>query len=190
MVAISCYGSQKTKVNVHTMGTNCCWRRIHEFPCGVPIGKSGKFVCGTINSPFFIVSLDLKNESYHEILQPGYGDVDVGFLTLGELRDSLCIFAHAKSFIDVCLMKEYGKKESWNKLFTIPLVEDHLGYYPCTKVAYIYGHEQVLLVSKSYYLKLVVYDSKSHTFKFPKIENINDGMVPTAYVESLITTCS
>lgn len=158
---------EKTKVNVHTMGTNCCWRRIHEFPYGVPIGKSAKFVCGIINwvvskdgnemnSPFFIVSLDLKNESYHEILQPGYGDVDVGFLTLGEFRDSLCIFAHAKSFIDVWLMKEYEKKESWNKLFTIPLIEDHLGYYPCTKVAYIYGHEQVLLVSKSYYLKLVV----------------------------------
>ncbi|CAJ2638486.1 F-box/kelch-repeat protein [Trifolium pratense] len=201
VVAISCYDSGKTKVNVHTMGTNC-WRRIQEFPSGVvPVGESGKFVGGTVNwlasengvelnsSSLCIVSLDLGNESYQKILQPDYGDVNVVSLTLGELRDCLCIFARGKSFVDVWLMKEYGKKESWNKLFTIPFIED-IG---CSKVAYIYEDEQVLLVSRAKDMlkpKLVVYDSKRDTFKLPEIENINNWMVPTVYVESLITTCS
>ncbi|GAU24894.1 hypothetical protein TSUD_116180 [Trifolium subterraneum] len=201
VVAIFCYEDGKSKVNVHTMGTNC-WRKIQEFPCGVvPVGESGKFINGTVNwlasengvelnsSSLCIVSLDLGNESYQKISQPDYGDVNVLSLTLGELRDCLCICAHGKSFVDIWLMKEYGKKESWNKLFTIPFIED-IG---CSKVAYIYEDEQVLLVSKAKDMlkpKLAVYDSKRDTFKLPEIANINNRMVPTVYVESLITTCS
>jgi hypothetical protein len=91
-------------------------------------------------------------------------------------------------------MKEYGNNESWNKLLTIPFIEDFVGLYTTfTKVVYIYEDEQVLLVSRAkdtLKLKLVVYDSKSDTFKLPEIENINNRMLSTVYVESLITTCS
>ncbi|MCI09270.1 F-box/kelch-repeat protein, partial [Trifolium medium] len=48
MVTISVYDDPKTEVNVHTLGTNC-WRRIQEFPCGVPVCESGKFVGGALN---------------------------------------------------------------------------------------------------------------------------------------------
>jgi F-box interacting protein len=204
VVAIFCYDSGKTKVNVHTMGTNC-WRKIQEFPFGVPVGESGKFVGGTVNwlvcengirlnSSLSIVSLDLGNESYQKILQPDYGDESVFSLTLGELRDCLCIFAYGKSSVNVWIMKKYGNNESWNKLLTIPFIEDFVGLYTTfTKVVYIYEDEQVLLVSTAkdtLKLKLVVYDSKSDTFKLPEIENINNRMLSTVYVESLITTCS
>ncbi|KEH32817.1 putative F-box associated interaction domain-containing protein [Medicago truncatula] len=198
---------KKTKVVVHTLGTNC-WRRIKMFPCasGVPVGESsGTFVSGAINwvtskdgsefnSLFFVVSLNLANESYQEIFQPDYGDLNVVCLTLGVLRDCLCIFAHGELFIDVWIMKEYGKEESWSKLFTIPFANaEDLGLYPCNKATYIYEDEQVLLVSRAKYIskpKLVVYDSKRDTFKLLNIKNIEKRMVPTVYVESLITTCS
>jgi len=43
-------------------------------------------------SPCFIVSFDLGNESYQEIFQPDYGEVgEDNFLTLGVLRDCLSI---------------------------------------------------------------------------------------------------
>jgi F-box interacting protein len=146
------------------------------------------------NSSLSIVSLDLGNESYQKILQPDYGDESVFSLTLGELRDCLCIFAYGKSSVNVWIMKEYGNNESWNKLLTIPFIEDFVGLYTTfTKVVYIYEDEQVLLVSRAkdtLKLKLVVYDSKSDTFKLPEIENINNRMLSTVYVESLITTCS
>lgn len=44
------------------------------------------------NSPCFIVSLNLGNESYQEVLQPDYREVDSSnFLTLGVLRGWLCM---------------------------------------------------------------------------------------------------
>ncbi|CAJ2638667.1 unnamed protein product [Trifolium pratense] len=193
--------SKKTEVMVHTLGTDC-WRKIRKFPCGVPVGKSaGIFIGGAINwvtskdgnefyaSSYFIVSLNMANESYQEILQPDYGELFVVGLTLGVLRDCLCIFSHGESFVDIWLMNEYGVKKSWNKLFTIPFVKD-IGLYPSNKAIYIYEDEQVLLVSSDdehrSNPKLVVYDSKSDTFKFPEIAI---RKVPTIYVESLITTC-
>jgi hypothetical protein len=48
VVAVSCYDFGKTKVNVHTLGTNF-WRRTREFPSGDPVEETGKFVGGTVN---------------------------------------------------------------------------------------------------------------------------------------------
>lgn len=42
-------------------------------------------------SPCFIVLFDLGNKSYHSILLPDYGEVDVNYSTLVVLRDCLCI---------------------------------------------------------------------------------------------------
>jgi len=103
-------------------------------------------VSGTINwlackdqtrqkSPCFIVSLNLGNESYQEVLQLDYGEVDSSnFLTLGVLRDCLCmIFDH-----DVWVMKEYENKESWTKLFTISYMRDPSKCYYFYKAVYIF----------------------------------------------------
>lgn len=66
-------------------------------------------------SPCFFVSLDLENETYQEVPKPDYGEVGDNFLTLGVLRDCLCML----SGHDVWLMKEYGIKDSWTKLYTV-----------------------------------------------------------------------
>ncbi|XP_004486107.1 F-box/kelch-repeat protein At3g23880-like [Cicer arietinum] len=202
VVAVSCYESDtngstsnrvyKTEVKVHTLGTNS-WRRIQDFPSGVPFDESGKFVNGTVNwlastdwiSSWVIVSLDLEKESYQELLQPDYGGVAVVTLTLGVLRDCLCILSHSDTFSDVWLMKEYGNKNSWTKLFRVPFMEG-VGCSPYTKALHISEDDQVLLEFDS---KLVVYNSRDGTFKTPQIQNINDWMVPEIYQESLISPC-
>ncbi|XP_058784925.1 F-box/kelch-repeat protein At3g23880-like [Vicia villosa] len=100
---------------------------IGEFPFScAPFGPSGTFVCGAINwlaskswhrkTPCLIVSFDLKNESFQEILQPDYGEVDASSLSLGVLRDCLCMIS---GYAVLWVMKEYGNKESWTKLLTI-----------------------------------------------------------------------
>ncbi|GAU16406.1 hypothetical protein TSUD_117550 [Trifolium subterraneum] len=224
VVALHCYVDEsvskgddedliKAEVMVHTLGTNC-WRKIQDFPCGrgLPTEKPSKFFAGSVhwvtskdedeynNSLFFVVSLDLPSESYQEILQPDYGEVNVFDLTLGVSRDCLCIFAHTEKYfdvwgmkekyVDVWCMKEYGKKESWSKLFSIPLTTNlHFSHH--MEVVYIYEDEQVLLMfTQVYKPELVVYDSKSQTFRHPVIENLDDRMVPIDYVESLVTPCS
>jgi F-box interacting protein len=119
----------KTKVKVHTPGTNY-WRRIKDFPPCVPFNNSGKFVSGTLNWPgldasgssFLIISLDLGNESYQEFLPPDYGGKVGHALILDVLRDCLCIFTHIDIFSEVWIMKEYGNRESWTKLFGVPFM--------------------------------------------------------------------
>jgi hypothetical protein len=130
----------------------------------------------------FIVSLDLKNESFQEILMPGdYGEV---MLTLGVMRDWLCLFCGD----DVWVMKEYGNEESWIKLFTIFLPP----HVRTSDDGFIYVKDfiedgQVLLKSRveSIGWKLIVYDSKNDTFKITEFDFFPYGMS----FESLISPC-
>ncbi|KEH33128.1 putative F-box associated interaction domain-containing protein [Medicago truncatula] len=182
----------KTKVKVHTLGTNY-WKIIPEFPFGgVPIERTGKFVSGTINwltsiefyreSPYFIVSYDLGKESYQEVLLPDCRGADAFHLRLCVLRDCLCILAGH----DVWSMKEYGNKESWTKLFTISYLHDSTTYYTCTEVIYIFEDDQVLLkVEGGWKSKLVLYNSRNGTFQFTKFDP-----TPKVCIESLISPCS
>ncbi|KAL2579985.1 hypothetical protein GLYMA_15G101700v4 [Glycine max] len=193
VVAIFCYecdGRYETQVKVLTLGTDS-WRRIQEFPSGLPFDESGKFVSGTVNwlasndsSSLIIVSLDLHKESYEEVLQPYYG-VAVVNLTLGVLRDCLCVLSHADTFLDVWLMKDYGNKESWTKLFRVPYmgISDSYLY---TKALCISEDDQVLMEFNS---ELAVYNSRNGTSKIPDIQDIYMYMTPEVYIESLISPC-
>ncbi|KAK7303218.1 hypothetical protein RJT34_14120 [Clitoria ternatea] len=199
VVAVFCYECDiggvrgyKTQVKILTLGTDS-WRRIQEFPSGVPFDESGKFVNGTVNwlassasgSSWIVVSLDLGKECYRELLQPDYGGVAVVTLTLGVLRDCLCMLSHCDTFSDVWLMKDYGNKESWTKLFSVPYMGNP-DSFPYTKALYISEDDQVLLEFQS---KLVVYNPRDGTFKIPEIQNINGWVVPEVYAESLISPC-
>jgi F-box interacting protein len=191
-------GVLKNLVKVHTLGTNS-WRTIQDFPSGLKSKNgSGEFVCGTINwltyrsgpnptSPWCIISLDLEKESYLEIMQPDYGGVTLTCLELGVLRDCLSIFFHSDTFTDIWFMKEYGNKESWIKLFRVPVVRD-LGYYPYVCALYVSEDDQVLLYSVL--SELVIYNSRDGTFKDLNVRNAYGLRSSTqVYQESLISPC-
>ncbi|GAU16392.1 hypothetical protein TSUD_117410 [Trifolium subterraneum] len=192
------------EVKVNTLGTNF-WKNIQEFPFdSLPdISSGGKFVSGTINwlastrweeGPYFIVSLNLGNESYQKVLPPDYGEVHMIALSLGVLRDCLCMI----SGLDIWIMKEYGNKESWTKLFSVSYIQDTSTLYFLTKALYTFEDGQVLLESRGdWYKKLNVYDPKIGTFRFikfqnniynPRGQNFVDG--PEICIESLISPCS
>ncbi|XP_028792393.1 F-box/kelch-repeat protein At3g23880-like [Neltuma alba] len=131
VVAIFCYnsdgrGDYKTEVSVYTLGDDS-WRMIQEFPLGIPYDEMGKFVSGTLNwvadsrsrSSLVVISLDLEKESYVELPQPDHGD-GMLTLTLGVLGDCLAILYNYGTRSDVWIMKDFGVKESWTKLFNIP----------------------------------------------------------------------
>jgi F-box interacting protein len=190
---------KKAEVKVHTLGNNF-WKNIQDFPFdGVLVERSGKFVSGTINwlasfklyrvSPCFIVSLDLKNESYQKVLLPDFGDVpDVyTWLTMSVFRDCLCVATghDVSGMKDVWVMKEYGNKESWTKLFTISNAVDPTISYAYVKLVYVFEDNQVLLkFTGNFELNLFVYNYGSGTFKFTNFQNI-----PEVCVESLISPC-
>jgi F-box interacting protein len=199
IVAVSLV-EDREEVRVHTLGTDT-WRRIPDFPYSGPFCGYGIFVGGTVNwlsldevsSLCVIVSLDLEKESYQTLSLP---DIENDPLTnlgdLGVLRDCLCVFASCDMFFDVWVMKEYGNKKSWTRLYRVPYMEDR-GLCRYTKALYISEDEQLLMDFKeleSHKLKLFVYDSKDGTLEIPEIQNIGGWMDPEVYIESLISPCS
>ncbi|GAU19601.1 hypothetical protein TSUD_304140, partial [Trifolium subterraneum] len=141
-----------------------------------------------------IVSLDLKTELYGKLSHPD--DLEKDYWDLGMFRDCLCIFASAlnqntrryNTFLDIWIMKEYGIKESWTKLYNVPYVENQ---YTSPKTVYISDDDQVLfgfydLINNNQY-QLAVYNSKNGNVKIPKIQYIDSKMNRKVYVESLIS---
>lgn len=112
----------------------------------------------------FIVSFDLGNESYQRVLLPDNEEVNAITLTLDVSRDCLCII----SGHDVWLMKEYGNKESWTKLFTVSYKQDPSLSFFLYKMIYVFEDGQVLLQMKMPFVspQLIMYDPRIGTFKF------------------------
>jgi F-box interacting protein len=194
VVTSTCFEKGNIEVSVHTLGTNY-WRRIHNIPVSGWIRESGIFVSGTINWMVFdvwnsrlttIVSLDLEKESYQILPQPDLeGNV---WTNIGMLRDCLCIFDSSNGmFFDVWIMKEYGNRESWTKLYRLPPMRNQLFYAIAayTKVLYMYEDDQMLVDYND--SGVVVYDYKNNTSNIPEIENMNRLMDPKVYIESLIS---
>lgn len=198
VVAIFCYdsgdrGEYKTEVKVYTLGANS-WRRIQEFPSGIPCDEMGKYASGTLNwmattassPPLAIISLDLGNESYVELSKP-----DCGYATasnLGVLRDCLCIISAYGTHSDLWIMKDFGVKESWTKLLSIPFWIDHPLSLLCTKERCISDGIEIL-VQQPHQSEIVFYNSKNVTFTDPEIENSDGCLDAEVYVESLISPC-
>ncbi|AES60559.1 putative F-box associated interaction domain-containing protein [Medicago truncatula] len=180
----------KTQVNIYTLDTHSLIR-INDFPSIPPNGLSeGIIVSGTVNWFAYstasgdiscvIVSLDLGKECYQEISEPNYDEKPI-YLTLGMMRDCLCIFSYSHFFTDVWLMKEYGNKESWIKFIHLPYFGDHDSHYDdihyqkiyCQKILYIFEDENdvLLVINKEFEKwKWVVCDSKNYTIKSFKIQ--------------------
>ena len=137
---------------------------------------------------YFVVSFDLRKESYQKILLPDCGEADVNLSNLGVLRDWLCmIYGH-----DVWVMKEYGNKESWTKLFTVSYMQGPGKSYTLIKAIYMFEDEQVLLEyiePGDSYKKLTVYDPRNGTFKFTNFQNKSVHALEVC-VESLISPWS
>lgn len=202
VIVVACYQHYnsykfcKTQVKVHTLGSNV-WRRIPDFPSenkGVPEGRVGKFVSGAIHwvikdqdndSSWVILSLDLGNESYQEILQPDYGvHQRLRYFSLGVCRDCLWVLAHTTTFLNIWVMKDYGNKDSWTKLFSVPFKEFSDNCY--APVLFIYEEDDQVLLD--FCGKLYVYNYKNGTVKISGIQNLAfTDFSSNVYVESLVS---
>jgi F-box interacting protein len=180
-------GYYKSELKVHTLGTDS-WKSVSVFSFdGDCIELSGEYVNGTINwlvsmdinkGQCSIASFDLGNECYQEVLLPDYFEVNA-YTHLSVFRDCLCLIYGE----DVWVMKEYGNKESWTKLFTISNMRDSLTpFYPYIKATYVFEDHQVMIESIRH--KYILYNFRNGTSKLVEFEN-----TPEICVESLISPC-
>ncbi|CAK8560452.1 unnamed protein product [Lathyrus sativus] len=186
-----------TKIKVYTLSTNS-WRNIGTLPfpfvyrhfdtlpfpfvyrhlddaCGIYVSGSINWLAYTKwHHPFCIVSFDLGTESCQRICPPG--GLEMQWLRLCVLKDCLCVVSRD----DVWVMKEYGVKESWTKLFELSnsLVQ-FVPFYILTNELYIFEDDKVWLEEK-WKKKLI----KNDTFK------VTAKTLPQICTESLISPCS
>ncbi|KEH33120.1 putative F-box domain, galactose oxidase/kelch, beta-propeller, F-box associated interaction [Medicago truncatula] len=180
--------SSKNKVSVNTLGTDY-WTRIEDIPYSDNICGQGVFVNGTVNwlasDDSNILSLDLNKESYQHLLLP---DSENDLWILHVVRDCLGLFGTGDMSLDVWIMKDYGNKESWTKLYSVPNMQDRgLEAYDAL---YISEDDQLLvdcIEIESGNDKLVLYDSKTGTLNIPEFQNNYERICPNVYIESLIS---
>ncbi|KAK8281192.1 hypothetical protein V6Z11_D09G225500 [Gossypium hirsutum] len=189
VVGVFCYPGI---VKVYSLRANC-WRRIQDFPFEVFSNEAGKHVDGTLNwavfsgqdGDFSIVSLDLAQETYKEVTQPCYGD-GVDERTLGVLDGYLCVLcSYRKLYAEVWVMKEYGKRESWTKLVSIPYLPYERSEMFLTPVSVSKSGEILL----RYGVNILLYNPKKNMFRIPMfpydvISYISQAEV---YEESLVS---
>ncbi|KAL5725859.1 hypothetical protein ACHQM5_008951 [Ranunculus cassubicifolius] len=126
-----CHMPDKNQIFLYTLNSNS-WRRLNTIPYKPRIGVASKMVLVDNNLHFFgtwtnsevrpnsklILSFDLSNEVFKEILLPNNGE---GFMDIIQSSSRLCVAFYMSNprRTDVWVMKEYGIQESWTKSFSI-----------------------------------------------------------------------
>ncbi|XVF87849.1 hypothetical protein PTKIN_Ptkin18bG0154100 [Pterospermum kingtungense] len=129
VVKINQFGKTGSEVKVFSLKRNR-WRKIQDIPCQFSFPEAnGVFAGGALHWVLtrkvqrpvenVIVALDLVAENYREVPQPEYKDK--GFhLDVGVLGGCLCAVAnYGCRRVDLWMMKDYGVKDSWSKLFSV-----------------------------------------------------------------------
>ncbi|KAK2971891.1 hypothetical protein RJ640_013716 [Escallonia rubra] len=121
------------EVKVYNVKSNS-WRRVKDFPFCQPYKHvNGLLVSGALHwvvrrdpeSKANLVSgFDLGSEEYRLILLPEFSDEDF-HKSVNELRGCLCVVCNYHFlYADIWVMKVYGVKESWTKLFSVAQPRD------------------------------------------------------------------
>ncbi|KAI8537932.1 hypothetical protein RHMOL_Rhmol09G0062600 [Rhododendron molle] len=188
-------GGVSSNVMVYTLRTDS-WRQIGGFSFGVTCNVFGNFLNGSLlwlvcvdNSgpgySYVVVSLDLEKETYGEVSQPNYGyaesSLDLELCVLESCLGMLC--RSSKNHTDVWIMKEYGKIDSWTKLFTIRDVAKPCSHTISTPLCISKNGELLILYGQH----LSVYSPKNGTFRNLVIQNANNCKQICTYVESLVS---
>ncbi|XP_058196896.1 F-box protein CPR1 [Rhododendron vialii] len=180
-------------VKVYSMKSNS-WGRIQDFPychpykwrCGVFVGSALHWIVRRMpeDTANLIAAFDLTNEDYKLVPQPEFSD-NTFHMYIAELGGCLCILCnYDPARFEVWVMKDYGVKESWIKLFSIAQPEEIRSLDFVVPVAYSKSGCEVLLVQEHY--KLVSYDLEHKTIKKINILGIPNEFDLAVCVESLV----
>ncbi|KAJ7967793.1 F-box protein [Quillaja saponaria] len=141
-------------VEVFSLKSNA-WKRAPDFPYFLYWGYQwGTYANGNlhwllseqhINILQLIVAFDISVEKYRQMPLPNISDYFL--LKLREFEGCLCLLciygAHEK--IDVWVMKQYGVKESWVKMYSLAETQLERGFDYIVPLAYSMNGEELFL---------------------------------------------
>ncbi|KAF8030255.1 hypothetical protein BT93_E2643 [Corymbia citriodora subsp. variegata] len=185
------YEPTESEVSIYSSKENA-WKRLQEMPYSlVNHRKRGVFVHGHLHwvmtqelgdSANLLVAFDFRIENFKVLDQPKHinNKLDMDVVVL---HGNLCLIINDNHMgVDVLIMKEYGLKGSWTKLFSIPQSE----------VGRPLGFVQPLAYSPNGRHVLVAQDSKNLVWYDLESEGIHrvdvDGMPSSFEAEICLRT--
>lgn len=117
--------------------------------------------------------------------KPCYGEGNFKFKPcLGVLGNDLSMFCHhLRSHADVWVMKEYGVKESWTKMFIIKYPYDPVGYSLFGPPFCMSSEGEILFKNGSVFM---IYNLKDDSMRSSKVTNCGHLVEANLYIESLV----
>ncbi|KAK4732149.1 hypothetical protein R3W88_025137 [Solanum pinnatisectum] len=148
------------------------WRTVDNCPSMERLSQSGS-----------IISIDLADRKWGEMGLPCYWKGGRGVvLSLGS--DLFFCDCDETYMVDVWLMKEYGVKDSWMKMFTIKIPQDPsvYGYLGQIRLHMASGSEILVVFGSTF----MIYNLKGDLLRSSKAINSNNWAEAEIYIESLV----
>ena len=141
------------------------WKTINSFPNDFEklcVSRNGVLVSNALHwlvtrksrsdTRGSILAFDLVTEDFNWLSLPDYGGGILCYMNLVELGGWLCVVRNFNpdkepdNLVDVWVMKEYGVKESWTKLFLVLSLSNVTDAFPYfIPVVYFKSSDQILL---------------------------------------------
>ncbi|XP_071722555.1 F-box protein CPR1-like [Rutidosis leptorrhynchoides] len=178
----------RTKVMVYSLKENA-WRKLKKgFPYPFAISLLG---CQ------MVMRFGLSTEEFDEVPLPDSLLPNENYLYLAMLGEFLCVASYCvqgPATTDIWVMKDYGIKDSWTKLFSLFLPQDRLmGSIPkVVPVAYSLNRDNILLkiitgyTGSSQSTTLVWYDLKEK--KIDMLGKLNETLPTYFYGGTIVET--
>ncbi|KAG9143951.1 hypothetical protein Leryth_022970 [Lithospermum erythrorhizon] len=181
-----------TGVKVYSL-RNDSWRKFENDHEGRICSSGGQSVGGIlhwrismIDGRYLIFAVNTVTNIYDTLAAPPTLDKQdvVAEWSLGELNGCLAVFRDYYNIrLDVWAMKEYGVKESWSKVVSIPYPVNPSGHlWPL----FVLQNAEIFLDYGPY---LMLYNSGNNSFTTCEIHSIGGlcSVAAPAYIESLVT---
>ncbi|XP_026377747.1 F-box/kelch-repeat protein At3g06240-like [Papaver somniferum] len=162
-------------VDVYKMGPNS-WKSTQVIPYVMDTQvESGMLVNGFFhwlghridNFSDVIISLDISIERF-QVLQPPNIHLVKRWLSVGVLKECLCVLDNCGVNVEVWVMQDYGVQESWTRHYTI--THERILYDHTLRLMWSFSSAEVLFVSGGSYLTdLVLFDPKDGSARKPNM---------------------
>ncbi|XP_059664639.1 F-box protein CPR1-like [Cornus florida] len=157
------------------------WRRIQDFPYYHRYSGYGMLANGALHwvvfptpgldRPELIAAFDLGVEEHRLVPQPDYPgkNFDLNVEILGGWLCVICDYCRfgADTCVDIWVMKEFGGKESWTRLFSVAQPSSIREFKYVWTLVFSQSRGEVLLIQDGG--RLLWYDFKMNTIKYTEI---------------------
>ncbi|XP_074352945.1 F-box protein CPR1-like [Apium graveolens] len=182
-----------SKVTIYSLKANS-WRRLPNISGNFQFrGAWGIFMGGalhwiTVTAPGSpsILAFDLGDENYKEVPMPRLQNDIVKNMNIVIFAESLCMLEYFPLIrIDVWVMKDYGVRNSWCKLFSVEQPKITTCCMSIRPIFYSKNRKDVLLEVDS--KKVMWYNLKKKKARAVKIANLPEIFDLEVYTESLVS---